>query len=244
MFKTGIIMIISTFSGSKGGVGKTTLAISLAVVSAFQRVPTLLVDASFEGGATSYLLGSSVEPPYLSQLEGSDVRQALRRVRLGTGEDVELVVAVNFRSPFRDIEWVARAIRSLDTFPVTIIDLPALTDPYVFERYLPLIYASDAILIVAEPNEASLQSALYNFEGKKMVVALNCPRGYASVHINDVRAKYLDPFARKYRARYVIIPFSPAMCMLSSERLNFLDYAEPQFVSAVTELARLLFSKK
>jgi MinD superfamily P-loop ATPase len=236
--------MIVTFSGPKGGVGKTTLAISLSIVSALHRVPTLLVDTSFEGGATSYLLGSNVEPPYLSQLEGSDVRQALRRVRLGAGEDVELAVAVNFRSPFRNIEWVAGAIRSLDTFPVTIIDLPALTDPYVFERYLPLIYASDVVLIVAEPSEASLKSALYNFEGKKIVVALNCPRGYAPAHINDVRAKYLDPFARKYGARYVVIPYSPAMSMLSSERLNFLGYAEPPFVSAVTELARLLFSKK
>jgi len=235
-------MLVTTFSGSKGGVGKTTLAISLSIVSALQRIPTLLVDASAEGGATAYLLGN-VEPPYLS---AGDLQGALRRVAIqdvAPGSGVELNVAVN-RGPLRDVARVAEQLRSLDSFPVVMVDIPALSDLDAMERYLPLLDAADAILTVAEPSTASIRSAtMYTFGSKRVVAALNCPRPYTQAVV-DLYRRYMDIYARRCNARYVVVPYSKAVSLLSSERLNILSYVEPAFVSAVTELARLLFSKK
>jgi cellulose biosynthesis protein BcsQ len=239
--KVGIIMLVTTFSGSKGGVGKTTLAISVSIVSALQRIPTLLVDASSEGGATAYLLGN-VEPPYLS---AGDLQSALRRVAIqdvAPDSGVELNVAVN-RGPLRDVARVAEQLRSLDSFPVVIADVPALSDLDAMERYLPLLEAADAVLTVAEPSTASIRSAMYTFGSKRVVAALNCPRPYTQTVV-DLYRRYMDIYARRCNAHYVVVPYSKAISLLSSERLNILAYVEPAFVSAVTELARLLFSKK
>ena len=54
-------------SGSKGGVGKTTLSslLTLALAAIERRV--LLVDCSEDGGASRLLLGNP-EPPYLLSL--------------------------------------------------------------------------------------------------------------------------------------------------------------------------------
>lgn len=235
-------MIITTFSGSKGGVGKTTVAISLSIVSALHRVPTLLVDTSTEGGATSYLLGKTPEPPYISMIQpGMDVIQAMRRLPLG---DVELTIAVNYKNPLRNIGWIAQSLQSLDTFPVTIIDLPALTDLDAMKRYLPLIDVSDTVLIVTEPSKAAVDAALYKFERKRLAIALNCPRPYSSVVIDEIRRKYIEPFCHETGARYVVIPYSTAMMLLDSTRHIVLEKVDPKFVTAITELARAVLSKK
>jgi MinD-like ATPase involved in chromosome partitioning or flagellar assembly len=248
MFKTGIIMIISTFSGSKGGVGKTTLAISIGIVSAIQRIPTLVVDSSSEGGATSYLLGAGAEPPFLSDLDpgSDDITRALRRVPiLDEDAGVELVVAVNSSRGvrgLRDVDKLAERIRALN-YPVTIIDVPALTDRDAVLRYFPLFEISDTVLVVAEPSTASIRSAMVTFSGKRVVAALNCPRPYTQMVVELYR-KYMDVFARRYNIPYVVVPYSRAISLLSSDRLNILSYVEPDFVQAVTELAKLVLSKK
>ncbi|MEM4804774.1 MAG: hypothetical protein QXX25_01710, partial [Thermofilaceae archaeon] len=153
-------MLIATFSGSKGGTGKTTLAVSLSVTAA-SSVPTLLVDASSEGGATAYLLGDT-PPPYLRD----DPDASLREVEHDT---FRLTVAVN-RGPLRSPEQVINSLRTWSQrYTLVLVDIPALTDVDAVERYLPLILEADSILVVTEPNPASLESALFTFTGKRVV---------------------------------------------------------------------------
>jgi Mrp family chromosome partitioning ATPase len=235
-------MIVSTFSGSKGGVGKTTLAVSLSIAASVRGIPTLLVDTSAEGGATAYLLGANVEPPYLSS---GDVLGALRQVVLfeDEGYSARVTVAVN-RGPLRDVRGVAERLRGLaEQYRLIIIDVPALTDLEAVERYMPLFEVADAILIVVEPNLASLRSALYTFRDKRLVVALNCPRPYSPAIIDFYR-RYVEAFSRRTGARYVVVSYSPALSLLSADRLNVLERADDSFVASIAELAKLLLSHK
>ncbi|WP_191118524.1 ParA family protein [Infirmifilum uzonense] len=222
-------MIVVTFSGSKGGVGKTTLAIALSIVLS----PSLLVDASSEGGATSYLLGDA-PPPYLSQ----DPAGSLRRVELFDG--VPLFMAVN-RGAI-DPGRVAEFVRGLNEFDIIIIDLPALTDIETMRRYLPLFYIADTILSVVEPTQPSILTGLKRFGEKRVVVALNVPRPLPGVAVDTYR-RIVESFARRHGYGFVLVPYEPAITRLSPATVNVLNYTSPSFDKAIASLARLIKNK-
>ncbi|MEM4875390.1 MAG: hypothetical protein QW394_08830 [Thermofilaceae archaeon] len=227
-------MLIATFSGSKGGTGKTTLAVSLSVTAA-SSVPTLLVDASSEGGATAYLLGDT-PPPYLRD----DPDASLREVEHDT---FRLTVAVN-RGPLRSPEQVINSLRTWSQrYTLVLVDIPALTDVDAVERYLPLILEADSILVVAEPNPASLESALFTFTGKRVVVALNCPRPYPR-SVVDYYSKTVAYWCKKAGADYVVVPYEPAVSRLGPGTLRVLNYTSGEFDAAIAKLAHLLLRKK
>ncbi|MEM0093470.1 MAG: hypothetical protein QW753_03780 [Thermofilum sp.] len=226
-------MIVATFSGSKGGTGKTTLAVSLAI-AASATVPTLLVDASSEGGATAYLMGDT-PPPYLRD----DPDASLREVEHG---ELRLTVAVN-RGPLQNPRRVAEALRGWSQrYALIILDVPALTDVDAVDRYLPLLLGSDSVLVVAEPNPASLESALYTFAGKRVVVALNCPRPYTRTVV-DFYSKVIAQWCKKAGADYVVVPYEPAMSRLSPSTLRVINYTSGEFDSAIAKLAQLLLKR-
>jgi len=226
-------VIVTTFSGSKGGTGKTTLAVALAVAVAGS-APTLIVDASAEGGATAYLLGDA-PPPYLSE----DPEGSLRQLEY---EDLRLAIAVN-RGPLRNCSRVAEAARAWErAFPLVIIDVPALTDVDAVERYLPIFLSTDAVLVVTEPNPASVESALFTFASKRVVVALNCPRPYPK-SVVSYYAKIVERWCRRAGAEYVVVPYEPAVSRVSPTTLRVLDYTSGEFDAAIAKLAHMLLRK-
>lgn len=227
-------MLIATFSGSKGGTGKTTLAVALSVTAAAS-VPTLLIDASSEGGATAYLLGDS-PPPYLRE----DPEASLRQVE---HDAFKLTVAVN-RGPLNEPERVAKALRSWSRrYTLVIVDIPALTDVDAVDRYLPIILEADSILVVTEPNSASIESALYTFTGKRVTVALNCPRPYPKSAV-DYYSKAIAYWCKRAGADYVVVPYEPAVSRLGPGTLRVLNYTSGEFDAAIAKLAQLLLRKK
>jgi septum formation inhibitor-activating ATPase MinD len=248
-------MIVAMFSGSKGGVGKTTIAISMSIVTALQGVPTLLVDTSMDGSATGYLLGNNVEPPHLGDLDFADgvsIKSVLRRVPIIEGNGVELTIAVNgSQKSLKNVEAVAEAIKRLNEFPMIIVDVPALADREAVLRYYPIYKASDVIVAVAEPNTVSIRSAVMTFRDKHVVAALNCPRPYTPLFI-DLYRKYMDIVNKTYGIPYVIVPYSKTIGLLGGDtighfgdnKLNIVKNTEPAYVQAITELVKLVLSKK
>jgi len=223
-------VIVATFSGSKGGTGKTTLAVSLSLAASL-RVETLLVDASAEGGATAYLLGDC-PGPYLSE----DPDGSLRLVDAG---GVQLTVAVN-RGPLLRPEKVASSVEEWsERYQLVVIDQPALTDVDAVERYMPLLRLADTILIVTEPNPASIEASLYRFGGKRVVVALNSPRPYPRTVVEHYR-RVVEHFCRKHGYEYVLVPYEPAVSRLGPDALRVFDYTSSDYDSAIAKLVNFL----
>ena len=227
-------MIITTFSGSKGGTGKTTIAISIALITSGS-IDTLIVDASAEGGATAYLLGDA-PPPYLRE----DPERSLRRVE---ANGLQLTVAVN-RGPLLWPKRVAEYVAAWATrYPLILIDMPALTDVDAVMRYMPLLDLTDTVLIVTEPSLASLEASLYRFGLKRVVVALNQPRPYYRTVVEEAR-KIVDNFCRKHGFDYVVIPYEPAVSRLTPRALRIIEYTSPEYDAAIAKLVALLTSGK
>lgn len=226
-------MIVATFSGSKGGTGKTTLASFLSLVSS-TAVPTLLVDASADGGATSYLVGE-VTGPYLSE----NPSESLRSVNT---KDLKLTISVN-RGPMRNVNEVIEFVKSLG-YKIKIIDLPALTDVDAVGRYMPLIEVADTILVVTEPNPASVSTSLYTFGDKRAIIALNQPRPYYQTIVEYYR-KVIDNFCKKTGCQYVVVPYDSAVARLSPQTLNkVIDLTSEEFDASIVRLLELLIVGK
>ncbi|MEM1509705.1 MAG: hypothetical protein QW291_06905 [Thermofilaceae archaeon] len=226
-------MIVATFSGSKGGTGKTTLASFLSLVSSTV-VPTLLIDASADGGATSYLVGE-VSGPYLSESPS----ESLRSVNV---KDLKLTISVN-RGPIRNVNEVIEFVKSLG-FKIKIIDLPALTDVDTVGRYMPLIEVTDTILVVTEPNPASVSTSLYTFGDKHVIIALNQPRPYYQTIVEYYR-KVIDNFCKKTGCQYVVIPYDSAVARLSPQTLKkTIDLTSEEFDASIVRLLELLIVGK
>ena len=227
-------VLVATFSGSKGGTGKTALAVSLSIMASGS-LRSLLVDASAEGGVTAYVFGDA-PGPYLSE----DPEGSLRSVSLG---DIRLTVAVN-RGPLLWPERVAAKVREwAESHALTIVDLPALTDVDAVERYMPLLELTDAVLIVAEPNPASLEASLYRFGEKRVVVALNQPRPYPKSLV-DHYARVVASWCKSAGAEYVVVPYEPAVSRMGPGLLRVFDFTSSEFDAAVAKLIHLLLRKR
>ena len=160
-------MIIS-IANQKGGVGKTTLAIHLAVWLTCQGKRVVLVDGDPQGNATSWLLDGDTSDPGLFRLlvVGEPLKNVVRIVnkehwgRIGllpgndrTGEAMTFISAT--RKPF---DMVAKAIRPLDRVAnYVLVDMP----PSKAAGFQELLFAADWVLVPTQLERLSLEGVSF-----------------------------------------------------------------------------------
>jgi len=104
---------------------------------------------------------------------------------------------------------------------------------------MPLLRLADTILIVTEPNPASIEASLYRFGGKRVVVALNSPRPYPRTVVEHYR-RVVEHFCRKHGYEYVLVPYEPAVSRLGPDALRVFDYTSSDYDSAIAKLVNFL----
>jgi len=124
-------------------------------------------------------------------------------------------------------------------YQLVVIDQPALTDVDAVERYMPLLKLADTVLIVTEPNPASIEASLYRFGGKRVIVALNQPRPYPRTVVEHYR-RVIEYFCRRNGYEYVLVPYEPAVSRLSPSTLGIFKYTSDEYDSAIAKLGNLL----
>jgi len=124
----------------KGGSGKTTLAVNLAVAAVRAGWPTLLVDLDPQGTAEAWYQDREAEEPQLVRVEAADLPRALEAAR---ARGFRLVV---IDTPGRDAPAVATAIRlsafclvpcrptppDMKAQPATVTTIRRLGRPFAF----------------------------------------------------------------------------------------------------------------
>jgi flagellar biosynthesis protein FlhG len=149
--------IVAVTSG-KGGVGKTTVALNLAVASARSGARTLLYDGDFGMGNVHVFAGVDPEVTLLDVLDG---RIQLRDAVLAGPAGVQLICGASGISRIASIDqrrldnlaWQLRQLAS--EFDVIVLD----TGAGVGREVMSLLSLADEILVVATPNLASTLDA-------------------------------------------------------------------------------------
>lgn len=147
--------VIAVFS-AKGGVGKTTLALNLAVALGEMGLRTALVDGSLQFGDLRRLLGAADDAPSIIDLPTDSVRSSdLVELMVRGPADVEVLLAPPRLEQAelittRDIEKILGMLRR--TYHAVVIDTPNSLG----ETTLALLDAADLIIQVVTPETAAL----------------------------------------------------------------------------------------
>lgn len=156
---------IIAIANQKGGVGKTTLAVHLAVWLSRQGRRVALVDADPQGNATSWVLDGDTSDPGLFRLlvVGEDLDRVVRSIdgrwNVGllpgngrTGEAMIFLAATG--KPFGTI---AEALRPLgDCVDYVLVDTP----PSNAAGFRELLYAADWLLVPTLAERLSLEGVV------------------------------------------------------------------------------------
>ena len=226
-----IIMI----SSQKGGVGKTTVAVNLAVALRLDRYKVLLVDADYLNPSVGFILGlENINTGIRSVLNGKSSLDTSISVHAPTGLHV-LGGELSYDSDTLKPDELASLMAQLKAskYDFIVIDTP----PGFYPKEV-IDNISEA-LIVSTPEMASVVSAVrlaHKYEKKNLrhTLLLNMVKGKRyELSIEEIE----DTYGTRVGA---IIPLDEIVPISSSERIPAFIYGKrSEFVGGISKLAGL-----
>ncbi|MEW6710951.1 MAG: response regulator [Candidatus Riflebacteria bacterium] len=172
---------IISFFATKGGVGRTTLAVNLAVNLAFRNKQVLLVDASLQFGDVAITLNQPIKRSISNLVESEEITIGEIEKNLVKHESgLDLLLAPK-EPALAEAVKVDHLIKIIDqarhSYHYIIFDLP----PSITEKELAILDKSDLVLLVATLEISSLKNTKLclktftdiNFDMSKIKLILN-----------------------------------------------------------------------
>ena len=226
-----VIMI----SSQKGGVGKTTIAVNLAVALRLGNYKALLVDADYLNPSVGFILGlENINTGIRSVLSGKSTLQTAISVHAPTGLHV-LGGELSYDSDTLKPEELSILMTQLKAskYDFVIIDTP----PGFYPKEV--IENISEALIVSTPEMASIVSAVrlahkYEKKSLKHTLVLNMVKGKRyELSIEEIE----DTYGTRVNA---IIPLDEVVPISNSERIPAYMYGKrSDFVGGISKLVGL-----
>lgn len=159
-------MQIITFTGSKGGVGKTTIAFNYAAWLAQQDYRVLLIDGDFQANLSStYNLITNENTLLDVFIDGhAVVRNVQKNIDLLPAspnlDQVEGLIQTKMYREYLLMQWMRKNVVQMQAYDFILID----THPEFGLLTKNMIAVSDAVIVPLEPSEYGFQQLKTQFE--------------------------------------------------------------------------------
>lgn len=234
-------MTIIALSNQKGGVGKTTLAVHLAVGAARRNKRVILVDADPQGNATSWLCDGNDDDGVYRLLMNSDklprVVQPLTKWGLGlvggnyrTGEALTMLAAVNRLS---EIPSRLRALESV--CDLVVVDMP----PSRAAGFIEILSAAHRVIVPTKLERLSLEGVAlmaHAVSGLPNTRLLGIVPNMARRNTNEHQAQLQDLVRTFGQAVWPPVPLAISVTEASSFGSTLWDMGASDAATAMTAI--------